>query len=527
MNPRIRWVGIVLLLCFGLLFLQLNNIQVRQASALSKNPLVQTGKEQAFYLPLGTILSSDDKVLAYSKKTSKGELRVYPSATAVPFGQITGFLDEEAATPPRFGVEAEYYHYLAQHESSADSLQGLLTQHEETDDVVLTIPSKLQEDAAALLQGRKGSELVALDPRNGDVLAMYGYPSYDPNLLSVLNAAAANKAFESLNDDRADQPYEPYLNIASAYGYAPGSTFKVMDTAAIFADDPSLASKDWPSETEISLPDTPDKFHNYGYENCGGPLAEILAVSCDTAYAEVGLALGAHTVVQEAERFGWCQESAKRVPGTCASGGTPPPIDLPSDEVAAATLAPESLLASNPPYLAYSSIGQLDDSASALSMALVAAGIADDGKIMAPHVMAKIVDSDGNVVERYRPHVWKRATSAAIAKEVRQLMLGPAEASPYPGTAAGVFSNLQAEGIQVAAKTGTAEAVVQSSTGNCATYDWLIAMAPAGPNQIPKAVVAVEVPTPNGANDCAEATGASTAGPIIDQMLTDVLQAGL
>ncbi len=522
MNPRIRWVGIILLVCFGLLFLQLNNIQVRQASALSNNPLVHSGQTPSYYLARGTILSADDKILAYSRKTAQGWQRVYPQATARNFGQITGFMPTAFATPPAYGVEAEYYNYLSQHQSPVTSLRSLLTQHTETDNVILTIPSQLQADAAALINGKKGAEVVALDPRNGNVLAMYGWPSYNPNPVSSLNAKVANRAWKALNSRYPD----PYVNLATDLGYAPGSTFKVMDTASIFQNKPSLANINWPFESSTKLPDTPAIFHNYASERCGGPLPEILAVSCDTAYAQIGLRLGADNVVHEAESFGWCQESAKRIPGICASGGTPPPIDLPKNEVVGATMAPIPMLQTNPPFLAYSSIGQFDDSASALSMALVAAGIADNGKIMAPHVMKKIIDSDGNVVRQYRPHLWKQATTAAIAQRVRKLMIGPTQGSPWPGTAAGVFTNLQSRGIEVGAKTGTAEAVISSTTSNCATYDWMIAMAPINNGQVPKAVVAVVVPTPNGANACAEATGASVAGPVIDQMLTDVLQAG-
>ena len=524
MNPRIRWVGIVMLLCFVVLFVQLNNIQVREAPSLDTNPIAPTSTSNDIYLTRGAILSSNHVVLAYSKRVHDPGLapdvweRIYPAATAEAFGQITGFVDTTGDSIS-YGIEAEYAAYLERHESSASSLSGLLTQHEETDDVILTVPTTLQEDAEQIISGHPNSEIVALDPRNGDILALDGTPNYNPNTLSSLDAKSATAAFDKL----ADQYPEPFDSPATSFPHGPGSTFKIMDTAAIFDHDPSLASRVWPYRREISIPDTPEQFHNYGYEDCGGPLAEILAVSCDTAYAEVGLSLGAKSVVEEAEHFGWCEESSKRVSGRCAAGGGPPPIDLPSSEVAGATIAPLSLLEANPPYLAYSSIGQLDDDASALSMALVGAGIADNGKIMAPHLMAEIIDSDGNVVDRYIPHVWKRATSIKTATKVRRLMLGPTSSI---GTAAGVFSNLQAEGIDVAAKTGTAEAVISSNGVNCATDDWLVAMAPANPGEIPKAVVAVEVATPNGATDCAEATGATVAGPLIDEMLTDVLRAG-
>lgn len=513
MNPRIRWVGIVLLLCFVLLFLQLNNIQIRQAKALSKNFLAQTNSVNPYiYRDRGAILSADHKILAYSKSEHGEQVRIYPAATATEFGQITGSIDP-TVEQPEYGIEDEYNSYLMEHETSVSSVKTLLNQHEATDDVILTIPTTLQADAVNLVDGRAGAQVVALDPQTGAVLAMYGAPSYDPNTIATLNRKAAAKAFDAL----AQQNPEPFLSLASAVTHAPGSTFKVMDTAAIFDHKPSLATMHWAYHGYIHLPDTDKTFQNFDGEVCGGSLAEILAVSCDTAYAEVGLSLGAQTVVGEAEDFGWCQGLS----GVCKGGGHRPPLDLPKADVAGATIASESDLEANPPFLAYSSIGQYEDNASALSMALVAAGIADNGKIMAPHLMSEIIDSDGNVVKRYTPHVWKHATSATTAEKVRQLMLGPTESSPYDGTAAGVFTNLQDQGIQVAAKTGTAEV----TAGVCATNDWMIAMAPAGPGQTPTAAVAVEVPTPSNTIGCNEKTGATVAGPVIDQMLTDVLQA--
>jgi peptidoglycan glycosyltransferase len=508
MNRRILGAGVVLTLCFGLLFVQLNNIQVRQTKALSKSFLGTASPVHEIYLPRGAIFSADDKILAYTKKVHGVEKRVYPNATAVDFAQLLGYVDT-TADAVSYGIEGYYNSYLQEHQGTGHGKM--------TDNVILTVRTKLQADAASILAGHRGAAIVALDPRTGAILAMDGNPSYNPNVLATLNRKAASKAFAALSKVYP----EPFISAATAVTKPPGSTFKVIDTAGIFDHKPSLAHKRFKFATEIHIRGAPTPFHNYAFNRCGGPLAQILAQSCDTAYAEVGLALGARSVVAEAEHFGWCEGLS----GTCKKGGTPPPVDLPQGEVAGATMADEKLLSANPPYLAYSSIGQYNDGASVLSMALVAAGIADNGKIMAPHLMRRIIGSDGVVVARYHPHVWKTATSAATAKRVRSLMLGVTETSTG-GTAGGVFANLQAQGVQVAAKTGTAEAVVQSSTGNCATDDWLIAMAPAGAGKVPSAVVAAEVPTPNGAADCAEATGATVAGPLVDQMLTDVLTAG-
>ena len=92
-NRRIRRLGFVLLACFVLLFLQLNNFQVRQAKALVNNPHNQSLLPDPYTLPRGDIYSSDGAVLAMSRPTNDGygELRIYPSATATLFAGIPGY----------------------------------------------------------------------------------------------------------------------------------------------------------------------------------------------------------------------------------------------------------------------------------------------------------------------------------------------------------------------------------------------------------------------------------------------------
>jgi peptidoglycan glycosyltransferase len=273
MNPRIRWVGAVLLLLFVVLFVQLNNIQVRQSSALSKNPLAHVSYGRTPPQPRGAILSQDLKILAYSKPAKGVELRIYPNKTAVDFGQITGYFGATGLIATQFGIEASYNSYLSQHLSSAHSLGQLASRHQVTDNVILTVPSSLQADAASLLAGHDKSEIVALDPRNGDILAMYGYPSYNPNQLAAQNQKSALAAYNRL----AKQYPEPFLNAASAVPYAPGSTFKIITTSAIFDRKPALATKSWPQLQQLAIKGAASKFHNYAFATCGGPLALVLA----------------------------------------------------------------------------------------------------------------------------------------------------------------------------------------------------------------------------------------------------------
>ena len=493
-SRRIRWIGFVLMACFVLLFLQLNNFQVRQAKSLVDNPDNAVSQPDVFQLPRGDIYSADGSTLAYSKATKDGygELRIYPPATATLFADITGY--NSVAAGSATGLESEYFNYLSQHNSPVNSLGQLLTQHETTDDITLTVWTTLQETAATALAGRPGA-VVAIDPQTGAILAMYGNPTFDPNLFAVHDYNAVNRNYNKLLNTGA------LINYATAQARAPGSTFKVVDSSAIFDQAPKLASKFFRSVSSIPLPDTAgQQLYNFAGESCGGNLAQVFARSCDTSFALVGQSLGAQKLYTEAANFGF---------------DSVPPIDLPQGEAAASNFPTPRELAGDTPGLMKSAIGQENVTATTLQMALVAAGIADNGVVMAPHLLHQIVDNQGNVVKTYTPHIWKQATSKATANSVRNLMLGVTE-NPL-GTAYGLFPSYQFP--PVAAKTGTAQI---NATG-CGTYNWLIATAPAGTGQTPTVAVAAIVPIPPGGH-CIDVTGAQEAGPVVKAVLQKALE---
>ncbi len=496
MNRRIRVLALVLVVCFVLLFAQLNNLQVREASQLQAKSAQLLPSGQTWYSsPRGEILSSDGEVLAYSSETSAGYVRHYPYGSL--FADITGYYDAVQEADP-YGVEDEYNSYLVEHQSKPKGLAGVLAQDEGTDSVVLTLSVQLQQVAEKALGGFLGA-IVAVDPQNGDILAMYSNPTYDPNGLSSLDPASDTRYYTSVANDRPNQSWGgALLNNATNYPIAPGSTFKVITTSAMFDHDASLLTIDVPYTNGLAIKGTDLLLHNYGGETCGGVLQVILAQSCDTAYAEIGVKLGATRLYDEATAFGFDQV---------------PPIDLPQGEVAASNFPTPASFADNLPGVAYSAIGQEDVSETALQDALIASAIGDNGTIMKPHVMANIVSDVGQVVDSYTPTPWRKATSSTTAKAVRNLMIGVTSYALH-GTAAGVFPS----SITVAAKTGTAETV------NGCSADWLIATAPAGPRQKPRVAVAAVLPFQPGLT-CSD-TGAVAAGPRVAEVLEAALAEG-
>lgn len=511
MDRRIRLVFAALIACFSLLFLQLNNLQVRQASALDASPYQPPppGATDPYAKPRGDIVTADGHVIATEVASHKndglGPIRRYPYGTL--FAHVTGYFDvvDSSAT----GLEGYYNSYLVKHQAKASNLKGLLTEQAGTDTVATTILYSLQKVAADALAPYPDGAVVAIDPSTGAILAMYGKPTFNPNKMASHDPKAVANYYKSLNPASGASPL---VNPAVGRTYPPGSTFKIITTSAIFDHKPKIETQVFPNLTALKLPETNLRLHNFAGERCGGALAVVLAVSCDTAYAKIGLELGAKNLEAEARAFGF---------------NKPPPIDLPSSEVATPCFPPventpydvpscppastSAIGPNNRPGIAYSAIGQENVSESALQDALIAATIANRGVMMTPHLMGAIVNNQGQVVTAYHPHAYRTATSSDTADAVRQLMVGVAD----HGTAAGLFP----PSIHAAAKTGTAE----QGTSGCSST-WLVATAPAGPGDTPKIAVAAVVPS-QSAIGCSE-TGAGIAGPIVAKVVDAYLGVG-
>ncbi len=495
MERRIRRLGIFMLLCFLALFVQLNNIQVFKSNALAnspQNPHVLAVKRSQ---TRGSILSSDGVILASSTLAPRGSIykyqRVYNPFTASLFAHVVGY---DSPLYGNFnGVEAQYNNYLTPHTRPARTLRDLLVNRTEFDNVTLTMDSKLQQQVAtALNQGapnQLGAAAVVLNPTTGAIEAMYSNPSFDPNPLVSQNLDTERAAwFSYLAQSQHGNPLR-----AGAYNevYPPGSSFKVITTSAVLEHRPDLAQMNYPVVSSITLPDTgnpPQTLHNYAQGSCGGNLMQLLVQSCDADFASVGQLLGAQGLVTQAQLYGFNQ----RVP-----------LDVPASTVARSNFGTVAGFATDLPGLMKSAIGQDNVTAYALQMAMVAGTVANGGIEMTPHVMSEIRSSQGNLVQTYQPKPWMQAISTQTASTLTSFMQGVVSS----GTAAGVFP----ASWNVAAKTGTAEVGPNLQQ----TTDWLIAFAPTATSKV---AVAVVVP-----NQGPHQTGAGIAGPIVRQILGDVL----
>lgn len=488
MKRQIKRLGIGFVVLYAVLFLKLNQVQVFQAEELTDSPENTRVLQRDFNEPRGDIVSADGAVLATSeeRRAALRYQRVYPDGEL--FAHVTGYYSFSLGAS---GVEREYNDDLAGRTPALElnQLGDFLTAESSEGDVLLTVRKDIQAVARDALAGQEGS-VVALDPRDGSILAMYSNPTFDPNVVSDNDTERANAA-KSLYDAAEGAPL-----LAHTYRerYFPGSTFKVVTaTAGLASGSVTVDSPEYPVVSEYTPPLTNRPISNFGGSNCGGTLFAILAQSCNSSFAQMGVEqVGADDMVDTAEAFGFNAE---------------PPLDLPRP---AESVFPTDFgsVVSNPagkapvnedaPRLAQSSIGQNDVAATPLQMALVAAGVANGGEIMSPHVLRSVRARDGEVVRTYEPSVWRQASSASEAATMREAMVGV--------VTGGTATEMQIAGQEVGAKTGTAQLGTEPAT----SHAWMIAFAGA-PGEEPRVAVAVVITNVSGASN---QTGGRVAGPV-------------
>ena len=307
MAGRIRWLGIGMVACFLLLFLQLNNVQVKNAHKYATsqyNPAVNAAK---YDQPRGIVQSADGVLLAQSVavknpcRSCYKYVRQYPQGPL--FAHITGYFPIGGLPT---GVENTYGTYLAQHNRPVKTIGDLLTTPVETDTVTLTLSSKLQLTAQQALRGRPGA-IVVLDPGTGAIRAMYSNPTFDPNPLAANDAATVANAYKA--DTKVDPAtgFSPAASLAFQDIFPPGSTFKVVTATAAYQYAPKLVNTPIPSYGcipggTLGGQGKNNPLCNYGgaaAAPCGGTIAQMLPPSCDTGFALLGTRVGATAMTAE------------------------------------------------------------------------------------------------------------------------------------------------------------------------------------------------------------------------------------
>ncbi|GGP70805.1 peptidoglycan D,D-transpeptidase FtsI family protein [Streptomyces abikoensis] len=304
-------------------------------------------------------------------------------------------------------------------------------------DVITTLNTKAQEAAFKGLGDKKGA-VAAIDPRTGKILALASTPSYDP---STIAGAQDSKAWNALTADKN----QPMLNRALKQTYPPGSTFKVVTAAAALENG---LYKDVDTKTDSPLPwilpDTRVELQNEGNIPCkDASLRVALQWSCNTVFGKISADLGNKKMIDEANKFGFNK-----------------PVDTPVRAV------PSIFPKDNRPQNAMAGIGQASNRVTPLQMAMVAAAVANNGKLMEPYMVDKLRAPNLNVIEHHQPKQMSQPMSAETAQKLQSIMETVVEQ--------GTGKKGQISGVKVGGKTGTAQHGVDNS-GN--PYAWFISYA--------------------------------------------------
>jgi peptidoglycan glycosyltransferase len=475
-------LALIVLILFATVAIQAANIQFFRAPSLNASPHNPRVNNASIQFPRGEIVAADGTILAQSVAQKSG---FYPFRRQYPLGSLTsGVVGFSGPNYGNWALEAQYGSYLSAHPQTPQSFAQLLAPTSAADNVNLTLEPSLQRVIRAAMNGQDGAAVV-LDPRTGAVLGMYSNPTYNPAPMTSPSLKVAAAAWKLYNKQDV-HGFPPLGLVATQQTFPPGSTFKVITTAAVVVGRPDLVVKSYPSHACINLPNSNKPLCNSGGNACGGMISVMLPASCDPGYALVGLDVGADLMASTANSFGYNQT---------------PPIDLPGD--VASFFPPAASFSNNLPGLAYSAIGQENVRSSALQNALVAAAIANGGVEMMPHLLNYITSPDGTVVKRYVPKSWLTPLTSSQALQIVPLMQNVVKF----GTASGIFP----ASLDVAAKTGTA----QVGNGAQNTDDWMIAFAPASN---PTVAVAVVMPF-----QAKSAFGATVAGPIVKCLIEEAL----
>jgi penicillin-binding protein A len=486
MNGPVKRIAVACLAMFTLLMINVNYLQAVNAEEYRADARNKRNFYDRYAVERGRITASGNTILAQSKE-QKGEFKFVREYTNGPlYAHVTGFFSPESAE----AIEASENTLLDG--SSNDlllqrSINLFTGEPTRGANVDLTIRPAAQKAAYdALRRSGKRGAVVALDPRSGAILAMVSLPTYDPSKISVTDKGSAFGAYDKL----AANPDKPLLNRAIRDYYAPGSTFKVVTTAAWLEDDSSRDGQTIVNgPTRLPLPDTTVTLPNYGGAACGSgkvTMTYALERSCNTPFGEIGLELGHDALAEQARKFGVGE-----------------PLEIPMG-VQASTVGKKEADRAAP---AMSAIGQRSVVMTPMQMAMVAAGIVNDGTVMKPFLVNKITDAKGDTVDEASPEEFSEAMSPENAAKLRDMMVSVVN----NGTA----RNAQISGVEVGGKTGTAE-----TREGKAPHAWFISFAPA---KDPKVAVAVFVES-GAARVGEEATGGGVAAPIGKDVMEAVLK---
>ncbi len=454
-------VGLSLAVAFGALAAGAGYWQVVRSADLSRAPDDAAVVAATRHILRGVITDRDGSRLAWNVRDKNGEpYRVYASPA---LAGVIGYASRQWGTT---GLERAWDPQLSG-TASADPLYDLTRKFrsDPADPQALktTLVLQLQEAAVRLLGKNRGA-VVMLDPRTGDTLALASTPTFDAS--AIANPGTSNAAFTKLQAD----PALPLLPRATQGRYVPGSIFKIVTATAALGSGAVSTTTSFPQQPAAERSGLlVDGFRiRDGHHVFTGSRAlqfpEAVEVSCNIWFALAGLKTGGAELASWAARYGFGESIPFDLPtaasqvtggGGSAGGGFADRVEL-----------------------ANAAYGQAETLTTPLQMALVAAGVANHGLLMKPHLVLSATGKRGTTT--IDPSVWQQVMPSDVAGQISSAMQ-----QAVNGQEGRIFTaGARLASMIVAGKSGTAE--LDPGTR---PHSWFIGFAPADSPQVAIAVL--------------------------------------
>ena len=471
MNGPIRKVSVVVMVMFLALMLNSTYSYLFRTDSLNADPANRRVRDSQFGTDRGDIMVGNTAIVTSTAVDDQYKFqRSYTQGTL--YAPVTGYYSF------LFGGSGPEKYYSAQLSGTSDSqfLQNLVNtatgSRPKGATLETTLDARAQQAAAQALGNRPGA-VVAIDYTTGAVKALVSSPSFDPNTLASHDLAATQTAWTALNSDSS----KPLTNRAAREIYPPGSTFKLIVSAAAL-ESGMTPDTEVPSPAKLTL--TGSTYQMSNSSGCSADptsLRQALQNSCNTAFASVGGQLGADKLREQAQKFGFGTKQLPELDGVASR--------FPANPDAAQTQL--------------SSIGGYDVAASPLQMAMVAAGIANNGVVMEPYLVSRVRGADLNVISTRSPRQLSTAMSSSNARALQDMMVNVVQN--------GTGRRAQISGVRVGGKTGTA-----NTDGDRAPYAWFVAFAD-------DPAIAVAAFVQDAGVDGSEISGGRYAAPIAQAVI--------
>ncbi len=316
----------------------------------------------------------------------------------------------------------------------------------------------------------KRAAAIVMDPKTGEILAMASRDNFDPN-------------------HYGDYPDANRRNFAINDAYEPGSTMKITTAAMALEEKTVNANSTFYCPGHIKVGRETIRCAN-SKAHGSQTFAQIVENSCNVGFVQVGLALGIDKYYHYLNAFGFGKKTGIDLPGE-ASG-----IIVPQKRAMQIDLATMAM-------------GQAN-AVTAIQLTTAVAAVANEGKLMKPHLVKEITDKDGKVIKKFEPKIVNRVVSPQTAKELCLILEGE--------VTDGTGKNAYIEGYRSAGKTGTAEKI--KAGGGYMKDEYIASFVGFAPADDPALVCIVVVDAPQGY----PYYGGWVAAPVFKAIMEDSLR---